>query len=646
MSATRSSWIAGILVATLLLVALPAADTRASLTPAEQHRVFLPSVPLAQPMLRLSSLYYDTETSGEPDEAFRVWNISGRTLDLDGYGVSDGSRTVVFPSLELPADTGIWCTGDALAFARSFGFSPGCEYGADNDPTVPNLSGPTLRFGNNGGQALLLGRAGQRIDAVVYEGGDATQAGWQGPAVEPYTPSTAYGAEGQILYRKFDWQTGQPLPDSDTRGDWAQDPNDHIDGRRVQYPGWDLDAFARPTTLNADGEFTVALGPDNLFDAVNGAFTGAQHSIRIEGYTFEHLALGQTLAARAAQGVDVTLLLEGGPPGGISDQQRYITQLIEDAGGQVWFMVSDRNGADDRYANQHAKFAIIDDQLALISSENFSGDSMPDDDKSDGTLGRRGSALLTTAPPVVAHLQALYAADFDPQHHLDLFRWSAADPKYGAPPVGFVPSAETGGTGYQPLYAQPLTFSGALTAEVVHSPETSLLPVDQGGLLGMVDRAGAGDTVLVEQLYERVHWGGSNDTPQSAPNLRLQAYIDAARRGATVRILLDAYFDTGDNAETVAYISQIVQNEGINLRALLGNPTGRGIHNKMILVEAGGEKWTHLGSINGSEASSKANRELAIQVQSDAVYAYFAPAFWVDWTSSGGLCCSDAAFIE
>ena len=219
----------------------------------------------------------------------------------------------------------------------------------------------------------------------------------QGPAVEPYTPSTAYGAEGQILYRKFDWQTGQPLPDSDTRGDWAQDPNDHIDGRRVQYPGWDLDAFARPTTLNADGEFTVALGPDNLFDAVNGAFTGAQHSIRIEGYTFEHLALGQTLAARAAQGVDVTLLLEGGPPGGISDQQRYITQLIEDAGGQVWFMVSDRNGADDRYANQHAKFAVIDDQVALISSENFSGDSMPDDDKSDGTLGRRGSALLTTA---------------------------------------------------------------------------------------------------------------------------------------------------------------------------------------------------------------------------------------------------------
>lgn len=604
--------------------------------PASQFNVYLPRIAMDQPLIRLAALYYDTETSGEPDEAFRVWNVSGRMLDLAGYGVSDGSRAVIFPSLQLPADAGLWCAGNAVAFARSFGFSPGCEYGADSDPAVPNLSGPALRFGNNGGQALLLGRVGQHIDALIYEGGDAVPAGWQGPAAEPYTPSTAFAAEGQILYRKIDRQTGQPLPDSDTRADWAQDPEDHIEGRRVQYPGWDLDAFARPTTINAAGQFTVALAPDNVFGAVNGAFAGAQHSIRIEGYTFEHLSLGQTLAARAAQGIDVTLLLEGGPPGGISDQQRYITRLIENAGGQVWFMVSDRNNADDRYSNQHAKFAIIDGRLALISSENFSGDAMPDDDKGDGTVGRRGSALLTTAPVVVAHLQSLFTADFDPQHHPDLFRWSAADPKYGGPPAGFVPSAETGGAGYQPVRPQPLIFSGALAAEVVQSPDTSLLPLDQGGLLGMVGRADAGDTVLVQQLYERAHWGGSNDTPQSAPNPRLRAYIDAARRGAQVRILLDGYFDAGENAETVSYVNLIAQNEGLNLRALLGNPTGRGIHNKMILVQAGGQKWTHLGSINGSEASSKANRELAIQVESDAVYDYLAPVFWIDWTTSGG----------
>lgn len=608
----------------------------APLPQAMAHRVFLPLSPLGQPTVRLAALYYDSETSGEPDEAFRLWNVAGRPLDLAGYGVSDGSRAAVFPSMGLAAGAGLWCAGDAAAFARSFGFSPGCEYGADSDPAVPNLSGQSLRFGNSGGQALLLGRAGQVIDALVYEAGDGAQAGWQGATVEPYTPSNSFPAEGQVLYRKADRLTGQPLADTDSRADWAQEPSDQIAGRRVQYPGWDLETFARPATFDAAGAFTVALAPDNLFGAVHEAFAGAQQSIRIEGYTFEQLALGQTLAERASQGVAVTLLLEGAPPGGISDQQRAIARLIENAGGQVWFMVSDRNDADDRYANQHAKFAIVDDRLALISTENFSGDSMPDDDKSDGTRGRRGAALLTTAPPVVAHLQALFAADFDPQHHADLFRWTAADPKYGAPPAGFVPSGETGGSGYQPVRPQPARFSAVLPVEIVQSPETSLLAAEQGGVLGLVQRAAAGDAVLVQQLYERVHWGEASDTPQSAPNPRLAAYIDAARRGAQVRILLDGWFDTGDNAATVAYVNQIAQGEGLDLRALLGNPTGSGIHNKLILVQAGGRRWAHLGSINGSEASSKVNRELAIQVESEAVYGYLAPVFWVDWVSAGG----------
>lgn len=603
---------------------------------AEPRRVFLPAVAMQRPLIRLTALYYDTQTSGEPDEAFRVWNVSGQPLDLAGYGVSDGARAATFPELHLNAGSGLWCAGDAAAFARAFGFSPGCEYGADSDPSVPNLTGSVLRFGNSGGQALLRGRSGQLVDALVYEDGDAGQPGWQGPAVGPYTPSNSFPAEGQILYRKFDRLSGQPLPDSDTRADWAQEPTDQIAGRRVQYPGWDLETFARPVAVSAQGRFTVALAPDNLFDAVREAFLGAQDSIRIEGYTFEHLALGQLLAARASQGVAVTLLLEGGPPGGISDQQRYISQLIENAGGQVWFMVSDRNGADDRYTTQHAKLALVDDRLALISSENFSGDSMPDDDKVDGTVGRRGVALLTDAPAVVAHWQALWAADFDPQRHDDLFRWTATDPKYGAPPPGFIPTAATGGTGYQIIQPQPAAFSGAFPVELLQSPETSLLPGELGGVLGMVGRADAGDAVLVQQLYERKHWGGASDTPDSAPNPRLQAYIDAARRGAQVRILLDGYFDAGDNAETVAYVNQVAQNEGLNLRALLGNPTGRGIHNKLILVQADGQQWTHLGSINGSEASSKVNREAAIQIQSGAVFDYLAPVFWIDWLSAGG----------
>lgn len=604
--------------------------------PAHQFIVYLPLVTMQQPRIRLAALYYDSETSGETDEAFRLWNVGDAALDLAGYRVGDGQRVVTFPSLSLAPGAGLWCTGDAMVFARSFGFSPDCEYGADSDPEVPNLSGQALRFGNSGGQALLFNRAGQLADAVVYESGDAGQPGWQGPAVEPYTPSNTFPAEGQILYRKFDWRTGQLWPDSDRRADWAQDPADLYNGQRVQYPGWDLERFARPASIVASGVLTAALGPDNLYDVVSQTLAGAQQSIRLASFTFEHVALAELLAAKASNGVAVSILLEGAPAGGISDQQRYVTQLIEAAGGQVWFMVNDRNDAKDRYSNQHAKYIVVDERLLLVSSENFNPDSMPDDDKSDGTLGRRGTAMVSDDPALVSHARALFDADLDPLHHADLFRWRAEDPRYGAPPAGFIPSTASGGSGYQLIHAQPLRVTGPFAAEFVQSPETSLLPAAEGGLLGMVARAGPGDTVLVQQLYERVSWGGAAATPESAPNPRLLAYIAAARRGATVRIMLDSFFDPGANAQTAAWLNLLAQAEQLDLAARLANPAGRGLHNKMVLVQAGGTGWVHVGSLNGSEASAKSNRELAVQVQSNAVRDYLAAAFWQDWLLAGG----------
>jgi hypothetical protein len=42
-------------------------------------------------------------------------------------------------------------------------------------------------------------------------------------------------------------------------------------------------------------------------------------------------------------------------------------------------------------------------------------------------------------------------------------------------------------------------------------------------------------------------------------------------------------------------------------------------------------KVVHVGSINGSETSSKANREMALQVQSEALYASLHAIFDDDW---------------
>lgn len=142
--------------------------------------------------------------------------------------------------------------------------------------------------------------------------------------------------------------------------------------------------------------------------------------------------------------------------------------------------------------------------------------------------------------------------------------------------------------------------------------------------------------VYCDQFYEDLHWGPAEGTPATDPNLRLEAYLDAARRGARVRILLnDRLFGDyeNQNEETVAYLQARARAEGLDLEARLADPTALGLHNKMVLVHAVGRGYLHVGSINGSEVSSKANREMALQVQSDAAYDYLRAVFDHDWHS-------------
>lgn len=378
------------------------------------------------------------------------------------------------------------------------------------------------------------------------------------------------------------------------------------------------------------------ISPDNIFDAYLAEINPASATVYMEGYSFTNAQIANALVARLQAGVDVVVLLEEELVDGVTDQEKWICQQLETHGGQCWLMHTDSgNDVHDRYNFQHAKFMLIDGDTLLTGSENLGGSSMPADDKADGTWGNRGVYLLTNAPGLVAHAQDIWAHDFDPVNHNDLRRWDAVD---DAPPPGFAPDYTTGGTGYMVQFPTPLTLNGAFSFEVVQAPENALRSGDS--LLGMVARAGVGGMVLVEQLYEHKYWGPSSSNPDDDPNLRLEAYVEAARRGAVVRILLDSFYDDPTdprgNIAACAYVNTLASNEGLDLACLVGNPTGTGIHNKMVLVWDGVQGWTHTGSLNGSENSNKNNRELAIQVQANDGYQYLAMMFDFDWVSAGG----------
>jgi hypothetical protein len=141
----------------------------------------------------------------------------------------------------------------------------------------------------------------------------------------------------------------------------------------------------------------------------------------------------------------------------------------------------------------------------------------------------------------------------------------------------------------------------------------------------------------VQELREIQSWGDSTSNPIADPNPRLQFLIDAAQRGAQVRVLLDSFFDEPEalrsNRATVEYLNLLAQTEGLDLQAATGNPTG-GIHMKLVLVKVGDETWSAIGSLNGGEVSHKLNREMMLMVDDPVVYARLREIFAWDWERS------------
>lgn len=582
----------------------------------------------------IAGVYFDPYITGETSEAVQIQNISPSTINISNWSLNDDQGSVSFPAgSSLASHQKIWLTRVAAAFEGEFGFTPDYEYGGNSDANVPDMTGSSLSLRNAGDVVILKNSTGDVVDAVPYGDQNLTSPDWSGGSVHPYSVAGS-STEGQILYRKLREDNGLPVPDTDTARDWAEDASDNLTGKRVQYPGWNLDEFAQTAKATENANVKYCVAPDNLFNCYRDEILSATQTISIEIYSLDNAAIVDALTSVIANGVRVSVLADASV---LTDQGRWACQQLEEVRsgnhGECWLMDSKPwANVAQRYASLHAKWAIIDHARVLIGSENAGDDAMPNDNMTDGTAGARGGYIVTDSPTLVTGSQAIMDRDFDPAHHQDIRRWGTF--ANDNPPKDFVPNRANGGNKYSVHFPNPLSLNGTLSFELVQCPENCLRTSD--ALLGLVARAGAGDTLYIEQLYEYKTWGTGSTNPSGDPNLRLEAYIDAARRGAKVRILLDLFFDDFSNPrsnfETCRYVNQLSAQYDIECR--LGNPTGLAIHNKLVLLGHDTTGWVHLGSINGSETSNKLNRELATQLESRAAYDYWAQVFEYDWSVS------------
>ncbi len=622
-------------------------------SPGPSHTPGPTSTPVPQSNVLLYMLYYTTYATGQSDEAIRLVNTGASPAPVGSWSIVGSTGAITLPvGVNIPGNSKIWIANNAVSFRTLFGFAPNFEYGADSDPGVPQASASAGFNFPDGGDALRLRNdTGGNVDTLVYKSGNTGTTGWVGVAVQPYLPvgQPSFNEAGQILYRKLDELTGRPFLDTNTNDDWAQDNDptgsgtptpgareyDDINGKKTLRPGWPItdpaleDMFFTKTYTETNVTTKFLVAPDNTYDAVVELIRSAQTSLTIETYEWHNAPLVTEIIDAKNRGVSVTIAIEGNPccfsPPRPDDDTLWAAQQWEAAGIPVYFFSGYPGTTDDqyRYNNVHAKIMIVDNARVLTGSENFALSGMPNDPKGNGTAGNRGSMIITNAPNVVAYTRRMVDTDFALGRYADLVRY----PGLGTPPPGYTPTPFPDQTGYTLVKPTPLVVTETQRIEIVQAPDNALRDVDS--LIGLVNRAGAGDEVMVEQQYERKYWQSST---LDGPNPRLEAYIRAAQRGANVRILLDAAFDdcgSTHNSATVQYLSSF----GLpNLQGKIGQPSDGPIHNKEVLVRIGSQGYIHSSSINGSANSSKNNREYGLQIASNAGYQYYKDVFDYDWS--------------
>lgn len=490
----------------------------------------------------------DPSDKGDMAEYF-VLDGSG---PLDTISISDGEATLHFPA-GAKADGRVCVAGSAVSYFALNGMNPDYEW-VPSDPSVPDVvrTGP-FRMANDH-DSLVLYEGGRRTDRVAWPG-----------EVRPRTR--------QVHFRE--------------NGTW--DPRVLLEGQSRFMPA----SFEGATVI-------AGPAPDASTRIFSDAVDAARKEIDVNVYEFTSPSMAGSLASARHKGINVTVLVEGGPVGGIGGPEKSIINRLRRGGIPVYEMGPVGKGSAP-YRYDHAKYLVIDDSGIFISSENFGANGFPDGQYS----GNRGWVASVWHPGVAGYFRQVFLSDLQ------------------GPAVSRIQGMD--GASEEPMTAPyvrefaPERFENVRVTPVI-APDTSYLLQTR---LENAERS-----IDIEQAYI------TNET-EGGWNRYLAAAINASRRGVTVRVLLDSYWfnveDETDNDEMADAINRLSEAEHIPISARCANLDRNGlvkIHNKGVIVDG---STVLVSSINWNTNSPAFNREAGVLLDSPGVGAYYTRVFLDDW---------------
>jgi cardiolipin synthase len=503
--------------------------------------------------LRIVEFCPDTYLPRDTD-AYLVLEGTG---SLEDVTISDGEGLITFPA-GSHIEGRVTVADEALAYRTTHGTLPDFEV-KETSPAVTDMAKAGRFSPANEKDELVLSVQGQVVQSIRW-------------------PGDLQPREGQVHF----------LSGS------AWDPRILLLGQS-QFP---LKTFRNATV-------TAFVSPDSSFQVMEEAILAAREEILVNAYELSHPGLGELLSAARRRGVSVSVLLEGGPVGGISTEERSVCAAMNRSGIPL-LMMATTSAAHARYRYNHAKYVVVDGQKVLVSTENFGLHGYPP----QGSRGNRGWGVLIEDRGVAGYFREVFTADTRGE---DVVPYTPE--LWGIFTPGLIPP-------YQ-LRFSPLRVTGAVVTPIL-SPDTS------SEIPSLIARAN--ERIEIEQASIRNASGDRLDP-------FLSAAVNASRRGIAVRILLDGsrYNEEGptDNNEMVDLVNSLARREGLPISARIMDPeiaNLEAIHTKGVVVDG---RLVLISSVNWNGNSPNFNREAGVILEDAALGSYFSSVFEEDWNQAG-----------
>lgn len=436
-------------------------------------------------------------------------------------------------------------------------------YGNNSDPSI--LKSNAFNLADKGDDVYLF-KNGEIIDAVVY--------GTAKIEDKPYWNGSSVNLRYDLPLERYNGK------DTDSAADWAIVGTKH---------------YEFDPSLKYDATVTPFLFPESGGIPILQQLQAAEKSICIEMYQLMNANVYALLCEKASSGVSVSLLLEGDSIANgydsIIDNLPYLKKL-SDLGADIRTI---GGTSYDRFTYVHAKFAVIDGDTTIVTSENWTKknvngaiDTNPYD---SNTLGNRGWGTVVKSTAYASFMMGVFENDSDMRYG-DVQDFKVLYHEAIPTDVAYIAPADINHT-FQ-------TYTATVTP--VLSCDNSLDALEY-----YVTNA------KVRAYSQQQDLSNKYESTKTGP---LSFFEKAALRSVDSKLIFDSSVGKGT-------VGTINATSSIKVAAM----TSPYVHNKGVVCDD--SVW--VSSVNWTPTSFNNNRETCVVINSKTVSDYFADVFLKDF---------------